>query len=281
MSPRRLHLDLAEVLRLYDELGSTYGVASQLGCSQGGVYRLMLRHGFKFTRRHPRKKPAWNKSKLNAEDVIREYQRARSVPKTAKAFGTSNVPIRRILSEHGIKCLGRGMRKGHVPWNKGKKVPGCGGFTKRGKDAPGWKGGKRKLQCCICGHFVYRYPYQVTDHSVCSKVCNAERQSRQNSGSLSGRWKGGISGLNKRIRQLHMYIIWRKHVWERDGHRCCRCGAMSRLEAHHLDPVAAILRRNNITTMRQAKDCTELWDVSKGQTLCKRCHDAVYERGVA
>ncbi len=36
--------------------------------------------------------------------------------------------------------------------------------------------------------------------------------------------------------------------------------------------INAILKENNITSLDQALNCQELWDISNGITLCKKCH---------
>ena len=44
---------------------------------------------------------------------------------------------------------------------------------------------------------------------------------------------------------------------ERDGHRCCRCGATEHLQAHHVDPVS---------------EGGAPFDIGNGETVCYRCH---------
>jgi 5-methylcytosine-specific restriction endonuclease McrA len=73
-------------------------------------------------------------------------------------------------------------------------------------------------------------------------------------------------------------IIWRTSVFVRDQYTCMECGVRSGmgkkiiLHAHHIKPLASILRENSIKTPEEAISCLELWDTSNGVTLCKGCH---------
>ena len=55
----------------------------------------------------------------------------------------------------------------------------------------------------------------------------------------------------------------RRAVFERDGHRCRKCGAAGRLECDHRVPV------------NQGGDP---WDLAGMQTLCRSCHIAKSRR---
>lgn len=72
-------------------------------------------------------------------------------------------------------------------------------------------------------------------------------------------WKGGITPINKAIRNSIEYEEWRTKVFERDLYTCQHCGEIGGyLEADHIKPfyLYADLR----------------FDVSNGRTLCKPCH---------
>lgn len=90
-------------------------------------------------------------------------------------------------------------------------------------------------------------------------------------GELNHNWKGGCSRLNVAIRGLTENRKWMNSVVWRDG-QCLICGATTDLEAHHSKPMAEIISENGITTREQARQCTALWDLSNGETLCERCH---------
>lgn len=84
-------------------------------------------------------------------------------------------------------------------------------------------------------------------------------------------WDGGSSALNQAIRRLSDYRRWSKGVRERDG-ACARCGATRSLEAHHLRPLASLLRQFGITSTVDAREEPRLWALALGKTLCRRCH---------
>ena len=82
-------------------------------------------------------------------------------------------------------------------------------------------------------------------------------------------WKGGRKSLRVRcpllytIRNHPKYIEWRKAVcdaWDLPF----RCKG---IQIHHLKPVTQILKDNNITTLEQALECAELWNVKNGVPL--------------
>lgn len=84
-------------------------------------------------------------------------------------------------------------------------------------------------------------------------------------------WKGGASTLNAAIRRLTEFRKWAKSVRERDG-RCTVCGTTDNLEAHHIEPFAALVHAHRLHDTDAARGCAPLWDVSNGETLCQRCH---------
>lgn len=77
-------------------------------------------------------------------------------------------------------------------------------------------------------------------------------------------WKGGITPLNKIIRNSSEYKLWREAVFKRDGYKCIWCGAccgMGRtviFNADHIKPFSLF------PELRFAID--------NGRTLCVPCH---------
>lgn len=72
-------------------------------------------------------------------------------------------------------------------------------------------------------------------------------------------WRGGLTSKNKRARWVSEYLEWRKKVFERDSYTCQKCGLVGvYLHAHHI--------------VEFAKDKSKRYEISNGQTLCKRCH---------
>lgn len=83
-------------------------------------------------------------------------------------------------------------------------------------------------------------------------------------GENSHFWKGGITPLNKIIRESADYKIWREAVFFRDGYTCVNCGIKSgegvtvELQADHIKPFSLF------PELRFAID--------NGRTLCRDCH---------
>ena len=139
-----------------------------------------------------------------------------------------------------IDSKGRFM-KGNLPWNtdtKGVKPPNSGSF-KRGE------------------HRNKNTEFKKGD-TLCIKNIN---------------WKGGITPLTKQIRHTFEYRQWISDVFTRDDYVCQDCYIKGgRLEAHHIRLFSKILEENNIKTLQEALNCSELWSINNGKTLCKECH---------
>lgn len=100
------------------------------------------------------------------------------------------------------------------------------------------------------------------------------RMSEENRGENASRWKGGITPLNKMIRELFEYREWIRKVFERDNYTCQKCKIRGGyLEAHHIKLFSLILKEYNIKTIEDARKCEALWDVNNGITYCEDCHD--------
>ena len=92
-------------------------------------------------------------------------------------------------------------------------------------------------------------------------------------GELHHNWKGGITSLNRLIRELPESYEWKNKVFIRDNYTCKICGTKGgQLEVDHIDRFCNIIKRNKITTVEEAIRCAELWSVLNGRTLCKKCH---------
>jgi hypothetical protein len=84
--------------------------------------------------------------------------------------------------------------------------------------------------------------------------------------------------LKLKIRNKTEYLKWRISVLERDNFRCRVCSASIkdnknlRLEVHHAKSFNDICNENNITTIKQALSCKEIWRLDNGISLCFSCH---------
>ena len=86
-------------------------------------------------------------------------------------------------------------------------------------------------------------------------------------------WKGGISSVNKTIREWKKYAEWRTKIYERDNYTCQLCSQVGgKLNADHIKPLAFVLKEQNINSLEQAESCNEIWNIANGRTLCIKCH---------
>lgn len=154
-----------------------------------------------------------------------------------------NRNVSKALTGRKRKPFSEEWKKNLSLGNKGKWERGC--FDNRGE---GWK----------------------------RKISETRKRESVAKGKRNPNWKGGLTALNVKIRNSDEYKEWRKKVFERDNYACTICrveGYGKNLEADHIKPLSVILEENGIKTVEQALKCEELWDVSNGRTLCKRCHE--------
>jgi 5-methylcytosine-specific restriction endonuclease McrA len=84
--------------------------------------------------------------------------------------------------------------------------------------------------------------------------------------------------LKLRIRNTTQYLRWRIAILRRDNFRCQVCTASikanksDRLEVHHVKTFDDIFKENNITTVKGALACKEIWSLDNGISLCHGCH---------
>lgn len=78
-------------------------------------------------------------------------------------------------------------------------------------------------------------------------------------GERSHFWKGGVTGINDKIRTGIEFRLWREAVFARDNWTCQSCGERGgTLQSHHIKTFA------KYPELRFAID--------NGRTLCKICH---------
>ena len=97
-------------------------------------------------------------------------------------------------------------------------------------------------------------------------------------GKLHPCWKAvRITPLYNAIRNLFQSREWRFNIFKRDNFTCTICQKQKevsgKLEADHYPKgFAVIIAEQKITSLDQALNCKELWNINNGRTLCKDCH---------
>lgn len=101
-----------------------------------------------------------------------------------------------------------------------------------------------------------------------------EKMSRSHRGPNHHFWRGGITPLRRAIRNSWEYTQWRSAGFLRDNYLCVIGGKDHGHKLHydHIKRFSDILIENNITTMDEAMNCSALWDINNGRTLCEKCH---------
>ena len=103
--------------------------------------------------------------------------------------------------------LGQKFKRDHIPWNRNKTI----------SDAQ-----KKDISKTLKNYFI-QHPEAVQKLSIIRK------------GSKNWNWKGGISSLNKRIRQGLNFRIWHSLVLQHDNWTCQKYGTKGgKLVAHHI-----------------------------------------------
>src|SRR3990167_1466265 len=136
----------------------------------------------------------------------------------------------------------------------------------------------RTCEWCKC---LY-YPKQTTRwvywkvQRFCSRSCVAffAGQNRP-TGKNNARWKGGKSSLNEKIRKLPQYLALRAECFHRDKYTCQEqgCGATGTyLNADHVKPLSVLIEQYGLKTLKDARNCSALWDINNLRTLCLSCH---------
>jgi hypothetical protein len=103
-----------------------------------------------------------------------------------------------------------GVKKGNVPWIKGRKCPGVGGRPPGGTP---WNKGTKGLTGANRGSF----------------------KKGENMGQDNPSWKGGVTPLHNKIRSSVENRLWIKSVFERDDYTCQKTGRRGgTLVSHHI-----------------------------------------------
>lgn len=88
--------------------------------------------------------------------------------------------------------------------------------------------------------------------------------SEQKKGEKSHFWKGGITLINKLVRDSIEYSLWRESIFKRDDYTCQFCSRRGGyLEVDHIKPFAFY------PELRFAID--------NGRILCRPCHETTFK----
>lgn len=123
---------------------------------------------------------------------------------------------------------------------------------------------KRKMFCQVCGKDFFAWNYEI-NRKFCSRKCLGIANGQRLKGKGHWNWRGGIS---PRVLNTIEYKLWRKAVFERDNYTCQSCGTEQSgiFQAHHIKSWAKYPKLR--------------FEVSNGQTLCKKCHEKTDTFGV-
>ena len=132
----------------------------------------------------------------------------------------------------------------------------------------------QRKNCLDCGDEMSRRTIYDDNAKWCQECFNKNHSSQHLVGTKP--WNYGDfskTGLRLSIRHLVDSKNWRVAVFERDNYTCQDCGQIGgKLNADHIKKFSHIISDNRITNLDEAKECSELWDLENGRTLCFECH---------
>jgi len=177
----------------------------------------------------------------------------------------------RIVSDEtrrkiSISCKGRpanytSFKKGNIPWSKLNGMP-------KGSNSKKWNSIEKT--CLNCGKTILVQPYRLETQKWCDVRCYMKWRRGKNNPHFKG--NEAVCLLKKRIRGIAEHKEWHKDILRRDNWTCQCCGDKRNIEVHHLKSFFDIYKEFNLKTIEDARNCEILWDITNGQTLCRRCH---------
>ena len=169
--------------------------------------------------------------KKHSQNTILKMRKSRLKLKEKQGY-LNSVETRKKISESHM---------GQKAWNKGKK----GRFKNQNIDGlkigRGWNKDKKL-------GFIPKCAFKKGE----------------NFGDKNHAWKGGITPINKKIRDSIEYKLWRTAVFKRDNYTCVWCGDNTggNLNADHIKPFAYYPELRFV--------------IDNGRTLCVKCHKTTY-----
>lgn len=211
--------------------------------------------------RYMKKQPKWKTYKkcLDCDKTLRDYYSKRC--KVCHGISRSGIIPKNIFKKGHTNYF-----KKHSEESK-KKIKENHARYWLGKDQSGMTGKKQSNYQKKMASLVNKD--KIVSQTTKDKISNSKKGiaiwsgHRENMNWMIGEknknWKGGITPINKALRDSFEYEEWRKNVFERDLYTCRNCGIVGGyLEADHIKPFAyyPLLR----------------FDLNNGRTLCKLCH---------
>lgn len=171
------------------------------------------------------------------------------------------------LTRIKVEPWNKGKKGVQTAWNKGLKGELSHAFGKKHTRVVKLTDEQRKrLSERLKGHRGYTTGMKF---SVETKL----KMSIAHRGENTHLWRGGITKIAQSIRGSFLYRQWRSDVFTRDKFTCQDCGVVGgALHADHIIPFAFILKKNCVDSVEKAQECSELWNLNNGRTLCVTCH---------
>lgn len=196
------------------------------------------------------------RASLPMDLIAKRYADGRSAQALAREFSVSDATIRSRLKANGVTL--RSLSQAQSLWQPGRTKSAIHrariAAAKKGKPSPKPPGFGEYLRRRMLGRVGPAHPS----------------------------WRGGSVPLRNVLVRWSEYKRWRSAVFERDDYRCRECGRRGGYkQAHHVKPVAEILRERSIDTHAEALACPALWEVANGLTVCPKCHPVVEARRYA